>query len=472
MNKLKYLFASLALVAMAGCDSFLDRQPISNAHESQFYRTEEDFETALTAAYSTLHDTYDPESLVSFFGELSSDNVQNDSSSGNVRDYEAFDTHVGMDVSNSLVLTFWNTYYESLYIINNILAKSEEADFDNKAALQGEARFLRALYYFNMTRVWGDIPLVLTPLTVDEALATGRTPQEQVYNAIIDDLKFGITNLPDKANERFAGAATSDAARALLGKVYLTLGDKGEAATVLRPLHGKFILARDYADLWSLNNKNCSESIFEIQYLGGVGNPYSMYWAMFTPVENHVVTSWGGGLNQVTDDLWNAYEPGDPRRDISIADGYMDESNNHVDTRYCIKWRDANADLDGAREASDNNFIVLRYADVLLMLTEATGDPAYMNEVRDRVGLPLYGEPGYPSDKYPTVDLACEHERQVELACEFHRWFDLIRTGRAIEVIKNSSKNATVTEQQLLLPIPLEVITQNPDVMTQNEAYR
>lgn len=86
--------------------------------------------------------------------------------------------------------------------------------------------------------------------------------------------------------------------------------------------------------------------------------------------------------------------------------------------------------------------------------------------------MPLYGTPGYPADRYPTVALACEHERQVELAMEFHRWFDLIRTGRAIEVLKNSSKHVTLTPGQLLLPIPLDVISQNPDVMTQNEAYR
>jgi len=105
------------------------------------------------------------------------------------------------------------------------------------------------------------------------------------------------------------------------------------------------------------------------------------------------------------------------------------------------------------------------------MLTEATGDPKYLNEVRTRAGLPLYGAAGYPA-QYNTVALACEHENQVEFALEFHRWFDLKRTGRAIDVIKQSSKNITLTAGQLVLPIPLEVITQNPNVMKQNEAYK
>jgi hypothetical protein len=248
------------------------------------------------------------------------------------------------------------------------------------------------------------------------------------------------------------------------------MNNKPKAAETLLKVYGKFSLV-PYAALWDKTKKNGAESIFEVQYKGGKANPYSLYWAMFTPLDNRIVTAWGAGMNQVTTDLWNAYETGDPRRDLSIQDGYKTAAGATIAVKFPIKWKDSTAELDGLREAADNNFIVLRYADVLLMLTEATGDAKYMNEVRTRVGLPLYGAAGYPS-KYNTVDLACEHERQVELALEFHRWFDLVRTGRAVTVIKNSSKNITTTTAKLLLPIPLDVITQNPDVITQNEAYK
>lgn len=197
-----------------------------------------------------------------------SDNACNESTAGNVKDFEAFDTHVGMDANSTLVLNYWNQYYESLYVINNVLERSEKASFSHREALQAEARFLRALYYFNMTRAWGDIPLVLHPVSVKEALRQGRTPQAQVYETIIQDLQFGIDNLPDKQHERFAGAATSDAACALLGKVYLTLNRKAEAAAVLNKLYGRFTLLPHYEDLWDLNHKNSAESIFEIQYKG------------------------------------------------------------------------------------------------------------------------------------------------------------------------------------------------------------
>lgn len=248
------------------------------------------------------------------------------------------------------------------------------------------------------------------------------------------------------------------------------MGNKTKASEVLLKVYGKFSLV-PYADLWNKTKKNGAESIFEIQFKGGKSNPYSLYWAMFTPLDNRIVTAWGGGMNQVTSDLWNAYEAGDPRRDLSIQDGYTTAGGAKIDVKFAIKWKDATAEIDGLREAADNNFIVLRYADVLLMLTEATGDVKYLNEVRTRAGLPLYGTAGYPA-AYNTVALACEHERQVEFALEFHRWFDLKRTGRAIEVIKKSSKNITLNANQLVLPIPLEVITQNPTVITQNEAYK
>jgi len=470
MKKIKYILILCIMILFFGCgEEFLNRTPISNPNEGDFYQSEEDIETALWSAYNALYTLYGPESMPSFFGELMSDNAYSDNMAGRIQDYEGFENHTMSD-DNELVLNYWKNYYQAIYTVNNIIVNAEAADFDSKNALIGEAKFLRALYYFDMVRAWGDIPLVTKPLSISDAYAQGRTATSDVYTQVVSDLTFAASNLPEKAGERFVGAATSDAANTLLGKVYLTLGDKTSAATALMKVYGNFELV-PYADLWDLTKKNGEESIFEIQYLGGISNPYSLYWAMFTPVDNRVVTAWGAGFNQVTEDLWNAYETGDPRRDLSIQDGYYASDGSKVEVKFTIKWKDENAPTSGLREAGDNNFIILRYADVLLMLSEATGDEKYLNEVRDRVGLPHYGAAGYPA-AYNTVALAVEHECQVEFAMEFHRWFDLIRTGRAIAVIKNSGKNITITEDQLLLPIPLEVITQNPDVITQNNAYK
>lgn len=469
MKKIKYFLAVLSL-SLIGCgDSFLDRAPISNMNDLDFYKNEKDFQTALWSGYNRLYTLYGPESLPSFFGELMSDNAYNDNTAGTVQDYEAFENHT-MNENNVLVLGYWNNYYNSIFILNNIIYKSSGAEFASKNALIAEARFLRAMFYFDMVRAWGDIPLVTEPLSISDAYKAGRASEANVYNQIVADLNFAAENLPVKASKRFAGAACQEAANTLLGKVYLTMGDKTKAAEALLKVYGKYSLV-PYADLWNKTKKNGAESIFEIQYKGGKANPYSLYWAMFTPLDNRIVTAWGGGMNQVSSDLWNAYEIGDPRRDISIQNGYTTTGGATINVKFTIKWKDATAELDGLREAADNNFMVLRYADVLLMLTEATGEVKYLNEVRTRAGLPLYGQIGYPA-QYNTVALACEHERQVEFAMEFHRWFDLKRTGRAIAVIKNSSKNITLNPNQLVLPIPLEVITQNPAVITQNEAYK
>jgi hypothetical protein len=113
--------------------------------------------------------------------------------------------------------------------------------------------------------------------------------------------------------------------------------------------------------------------------------------------------------------------------------------------------------------------MVLRYADVLLLLSEATGDPLYLNKVRARAGLPLFGTPGYPSATYPTIDLAVEHERRMEFALEYQRWFDLKRTGRAVAVL--SAKGKAVTADKLLLPVPKYALGQNPNLLPQNPGY-
>lgn len=469
MRKLRYLWVVAVALFATACSDFLEQDPLSNANENGFYKTKKDMETALVSAYATLYDLYSPEGLVSYYGELMSDNVYCDNTAGTVSDYAAFDKHLNMDPSNGKVNEYWETCYKSLFIINQLIAKGEGKG-DEVAEYVGEAKFLRALYYYYMVQAWGDVPLVLKPLSISEAYAQGRTPAAEVYAAIGQDLQEAAAALPDKAHERFAGAATSDAANVLLAKACLTQGNKSQAAAYLQKEYGKFALESSYADLWSLTNKNCRESIFELQYSDAPtsGMPYNSRWALFTPLDNRVVTAWGGGINQVTTDLWEAYEPGDPRRDLSIADGYKTSSGETNPTRYCIKWKDATAEVINLREMGRNNVILFRYADVLLLLAEATGEAKYLNEVRDRVGMPRYGTPAYPA-QYATLDDAILHERQVELAMEYHRWYDLQRFSKAAAVMSACSKH--VANPIVTLPIPQKVIDQNPGVMKQNAPW-
>ena len=469
MNKLKHiLVACLTGFVLSSCsDSFLQLAPVSNPNAGNFFKTKADFDLASNAAYATLYTVYNPEGPVSYAGELMGDNVTILNISGNMADKWQFRDYT-LAPANTMVYQFWQDFYKSLYNINIVISKIESADVDAayKDKIKGEMLFLRSLYYFQMVQIWGDLPLVTAPITAEESYGILRSPVSEVYAQIVKDLQFAASKLPLVAT---VGKVSKGAAQSLLGKVYLTMGDKANAATTLKEVvnSGQYQLLPSYATLWSPTNKNTKESIFEIQYLGGSSTaPFSDYYLGFFPNSN-ALGFYGSGMNQVVDDVWNEYESGDSRRVASIDTGFVDAKGTFTKVKFPKKWQDKAAPIIGQRIAANNNFIVLRYADVLLLLTEATGDAQYLNLVRKRVGLPEYGTAAYPT-KYNTIELATEHERRVELAFEFQRWFDLKRTNRALTVL--TAKGKTVTEAKLLIPIPNVVRDQNSKI-TQNAGY-
>ncbi|MDB5247157.1 MAG: RagB/SusD family nutrient uptake outer membrane protein [Segetibacter sp.] len=463
-------FCFLAVMAFSCKKSFLERAPISNANAENFFKTKADFDLAVNAAYNSLYTTYHPEGPVSYVSEQMSDNAIVYNISGIEADKWAFKDYA-LRPNNTMLYQFWQECYKGLYNINVVLSKIDGAEVEAayKEGVKAELMFLRGLQYFNLVRIWGDVPVVLTPLTGEESYAVSRSTQADVYAQIIKDVQFAAEKLPLQSKITVKGKASKGAAQTLLGKIYITMGDKAKAATVLTEVVNskEYDLLPTYAALWGGNVKNTKESIFEIQHIGGnPANPYSRYHQGFFPNTN-IFQFYGGGMNQVTDDLWNEYETGDVRQDISISKGYQN-GNVFVAQKFPKKWLDANAVVQGGTAYASNNFMVLRYADALLMLAEATGNAASLNLVRARAGMPLFGTASYPTAKYPTLELAIEHERRVELALEFHRWFDLKRTNRAIPVL--SAKGKAITQDKLLVPVPEIVRQQNP-VITQNKGY-
>jgi hypothetical protein len=444
--------------------------PISNANEANYYKTEKDFETAVVAAYATLYTEYDPESGLSYCSEQMSDEATVYDMAGNVADKQAFKNYT-LFPANTIVLQTWRATYNSLLIINTLIDKLHTASINEqlKTAYEAEMRFLRALYYFNLVRMFGDIPLVDKPIVVNESYSTLRSPASYVYDFIIEDLKFAADRLPLQSQVSRVGQASKGAAQGILGKVYLTVGNKSAAKEVLGQVinSGEYELLSDYAHLWDLAHENSREALFEIQHVAGPTTPSSPYNEYFCPYNNMAICGQGFGMNQVTDDLWNEFESGDPRRELSIFTGYNDKGGNWIEIKFPKKWWDP-AWVNSNSYYFENNFIVLRYADVLLMYAEAADDPACLNMVRDRAEMPRYGSSSYPA-QYSTLAEAIEHERMVELALEFHRWFDLKRTGRAIAVL-SERKGKAITEQMLVLPVPQTERDINP-ALTQNAGY-
>jgi hypothetical protein len=466
-NIYKIIPFCLLILFSTSCDkSFLELAPISNSNASNFYKTKADFNLAVSAAYSTLYTTFAPQGGVSYFSEQMSDNATIYNVVGNQPDKKAF-TDFNLNSSNSQVFLFWQQSYRALFNINIVLDKIAGADVDAdfKSQVKAEMSFLRALNYYYMVQIWGDLPLVTKAITAEESYSVLRSPKADILKQIIDDLQFAKATLPLASGVKEAGHSSKGAAQALLGKVYLLQGNKTAAADVLKELvaSNQYDLLPKYESLWIVTNKNTKESIFEIQYKGGAaGVPLSDFYNEYSPFENFSITLYGGGMNMVTEDLYNEFEANDIRRDLSIATGYTNKTGTFIPIKYPIKWTDKNAPVINGREASSNNFMVFRYADILLMLAEATGDASYLNKVRARVGLSGFGASDYPK-KYNTLDLAIEHERRVELAIEFHRGLDLRRTGRAIAVL--SSKKTNINNDKLMLPIPEIVRQQNPAIV-------
>jgi hypothetical protein len=476
--KTKYILAGLLMLSLTACkEQFLDLSPVSAVGTSTFFKTQSDVLTALNGAYGALqfNGQYGQLYVVS---EIPSDDTS-PVLSGSVTDQDEFDKFY-VRTTNPYTLARWNDGYKGIYRANAVIERIGGVTMDEtlKKRIVGEAKFLRALMYFNLVRVFGDVPLVLTEITDPlQGYEYGRTPVADVYTQIIKDLSDAETVLLVSYTGADVGRATAGAAKSLLGKVYLTQKRYADAVTKLKEVIDKatYSLLPAYADLFKAANKNSRESIFEVQYKKGnigEGSPFANSYAPENS-GNAVITFGGGGNNHPTPDLDNSYETGDPRRNVSMASSYVNSSGAKIDYYYIKKY----ADPPVVNGDSDDNWYVLRYADVFLMYAEALNETSktaealpYLNQVRKRVGL---------ADKAITAQadlrLAIEQERRVELAFEGHRWFDIVRTGRALPILQAKATaigiKTALTENNLVFPIPQSQIDINPTKIKQNPGY-
>lgn len=486
--KLKYNLIAIALLgfSFSSCSDFLEQNPQTDLSENDFYKTADDILSAVNGAYSSLQEG-DIYGNWYVFGEIPSDNTRNQLS-GSVTTQNEFDQFY-IDTQNSMIASFWKAAYKVINRTNTVLGRIDgieiNAELANRYKL--ECKFIRALMYFNLVRVYGDVPLVLKEISISESYDILREPKENVYNQIIDDLKEA-QGLPVSYSTAEDGRATQGAAKALLADVYMTLHKYAEAETILAEIinSGRYGLLENtpgslnidgYKNVFSPVNHNSKEGIFEIQFLKGGYGEGSNYANNFAPENSgtNVVAVGGTGGNNIPEmDIYNAYEEGDLRRDFSMSLGYYDNRKNNewVESRYVCKFMDVPYQNNDA----SNNYPVIRYADVILMYAEALNQNGKTAEACKYLNMTRRRGFGYQTTETSPVDLQTtdkaqfalmvEQERRVELAFENHRWFDLIRTGRAVEVMK--SKGFSLNETNLICPIPQKQIDVNPK-LTQND---
>lgn len=488
--KLKYNLIAIALLgfSFSSCSDFLEQNPQTDLSENDFYKTADDILSAVNGAYSSLQEG-DIYGNWYVFGEIPSDNTRNQLS-GSVTTQNEFDQFY-IDTQNSMIANFWKAAYKVINRTNTILGRIDGIEINTELAnrYKLECKFIRALMYFNLVRVYGDVPLVLKEISISESYDILREPKENVYNQIIADLKEA-QGLPVSYSTAEDGRATQGAAKALLANVYMTLHKYAEAETILAEIinSGRYSLLENtpgslnidgYKNVFSPVNHNSKEGIFEIQFLKGGYGEGSNYANNFAPENSgtNVVAVGGTGGNNIPEmDIYNAYEEGDLRRDFSMSLGYYDNRKNNewVESRYVCKFMDVPYQNNDA----SNNYPVIRYADVILMYAEALNQNGKTAEACKYLNMTRRRGFGYQTTETCPVDLQTtdkaqfalmvEQERRVELAFENHRWFDLIRTGRAVEVMR--SKGFSLNETNLICPIPQKQIDVNPK-LTQND-YR
>ena len=450
--KKTFIITLLTGAFLTGCnDDFLTIIPETQLSSTIFFTKEADFQQAVNAAYVPLRTIFNDRAWL--LGEMHSDNTYYGRNplfgateqQEDIADF-AIPTANGV-TSNTHVLNQYRQDYLIIARANQVLAAIDAVDFaaESKNNLKGQAMFLRAFAYFELVRYFGKVPLHLTPVNNREEAVLPLSSEEEIYAQIVKDLTEAIPLLLPKSKQE-AGRVTSGAARTLLANVYINQKKWAEAETLLREVvtSNEYALIPNYADAFSTStgNKNNKESVFEVQFLEGSAGLNGNFIYQFLPrpmtsTELVTITNTANpqaldaeGNNIPTPDIIAAYEPGDVRKDVSI--GYVTLSGSERSNKvypYIKKYAKPHA----LHNNTGTNWPVYRYSEVLLFLAEAlneqgkTGEAAtFLNQVRSRAGL---GE--------ATGDLreAILQERRVELAFENKRWFDLVRTGRAIEVI-------------------------------------
>ncbi|MFI1772596.1 RagB/SusD family nutrient uptake outer membrane protein [Thalassobellus citreus] len=483
------ILISFAFIAMFSCaDDFIDVAS-QDKNSEDFFNTETDYQDALIAAYDYLQATSQQFQV----GEIASDNtLAGGESATDTPGIQQIDDMIHTP-NNDILRNIWTWMFTGVNRTNYIMEFQDKIDFPNKTSVLAQTRFLRAFYYFELVKWFGDVPLVVDKrIQFGEQFSLERTPKAEIYAQIEQDLMFAAENLPYTQSE--TGRITKGAAQALLGKAYLYQEKFTDAGTVLENLINngphRLLSSTEAPLMWENEYENNIESVFEIQYSDVDGGSFECFQCLegnyavgFNGVRGYVgpVFDFGYSFNVPTQDAVDAFEEGDIRLEYSILDieqwiadnptasynpdaGY--EQTGYFNRKYIARLGDANRP-DPAL-TNPNNTRAIRYADVLLMAAEALnrGNVSdsraqdYLNQVRNRAMLDNIAATG------SNLTNAIYKERRVELVGEGHRFFDLVRTGKAAQAIPGFQ-----TGKHELFPIPIQEIELSGGTWSQNPGY-
>lgn len=474
---------ALMLIALSSCTDFLTEDLKGTFSTDTFYKNDKQAIQAINGVYNAI--TFlNFNNAIWVFGDVASDDAVKGGNPGDQAEITYIDEFTA-DANNGIINNYWSFAYEAIARANNVIASVPAVEMDEvlRNRIVGEAKFLRAYSYFNLVNIFGKVPLKLYPQLTHETIHVPLSDESAIYQQIEQDLTDAAAVLPESYGTSDAGRITRGAALALFGKASLYQQNWATALSYFHQVEALSIygLLPDYADNFKLANENSKESIFEVQHLAGqnpgTGNALNQWLAP--------AAEGGYYFDAPTQSLIDAFEKSatgevDPRLDATVGRDGQPWLNGEIfsaswsPTGYLTKKHQQPLDEipSSLKGDGDLNYIYLRYADVLLMKAEAFAETGQadsarsnLNKVRQRARASFQGTP--PADLLTDVTTsdqnllitAIRNERRVELGQEFHRYFDLMRWGKAVA---EAALGPDFTyEKNRYLPIPQAEIDAN-----------
>lgn len=467
-------------------DDFVEIKPRYSIDSENYFNSKDDYEYALIATYDILQSTY----VNVLLGEIASDNTLcGGESATDTPGFLQVDNMIHTSVNPNLK-NVWDWMFAGVNRANYILEFKDKTDFEGKEKIIAQARFLRAYYHFELVKWFGGVPMAGDRrFKIGDETTIPRSSAADVYASIEADLTYAIANLETGSQQK--GRITVGAAQALLGKAYLYQKKYALAASTLQNVisDGPYDLVQDYNTIFENNSENNIESVFEVQYTDAEGGDF----ACLQCSEGNVAVGFNGirgytgplfdsgySFNVPVQAAYDSFETGDKRRDVAILNietwaaqtgatygrGY--QHTGFFNRKYIPRQGDQN--IPDVNLTNPNNYRSIRYADVLLMAAEAYNEIGNDDKAREYLNLVRARAFGDSNHNIGSSGAALKDfilaERRTELMGEGHRFFDLVRTGKAAQAIPGFTPN-----KNELFPIPIEEIQFSGGLWNNNPGY-